>query len=487
MRARVRVSVRVPRRGIVRVIVIVVMMVRLFGAVVAVRVRVRMRVRAGLLRHEGEPALLHAARREQPIGRLLQIVRATAQDDDLEAVSLAEMHVHRRAHLLAELVLRFGETLGELSHVVIVNEGKCAGRGCAFADASSRDLGAGQIAQHLRTRGTALLGDRVERLQERFFHRDAEPNELVLHAGTLPRPPAPRACRGTIWQKRGTQKWTPQLWICDPVDGAARSLGTARIFLALHFPRENCMRKKLWLWGGTLTGVALAATLGATKLARSADHLDAPAVSADPAADINDVYSWVDGSNVVFAMTVYPLAGANDAGTPSFSDQVQYVFHTQSSAAYPQTPGAETNIISQFGTDGKIQLWVGNSEYVTGDASSATGLASADGKVKVFAGLRADPFFFNLAGFRAAVAAVDEQEEAGIVNPSIFNDAGCPNIGAGTATALQNLLSKDPADGGPAQNFFATANTLAIVVSVDKSLVNSGGPIMGVWGSTNQK
>ena len=59
------------------------------------------------------------------------------------------------------------------------------------------------------------------------------------------------------------------------------------------------MRKKLWLWGGTLAGVALAATLGATKLARSADHLDAPATTADPTADLADVFSWTDGSNAV--------------------------------------------------------------------------------------------------------------------------------------------------------------------------------------------
>ncbi|MGH7282769.1 MAG: DUF4331 family protein [Polyangiaceae bacterium] len=243
------------------------------------------------------------------------------------------------------------------------------------------------------------------------------------------------------------------------------------------------MRKKLWLWGGTLAGVALAATLGATRLARSADHLDAPATSADPTADIADVFSWVDGSNTVFAMTVYPLAAT---GT-TFSDSVQYVFHTQSGAAYGNVTGNDTNIIAEFDTAGKIQLWVGANEYVTGDPSAATGLASADGKVKVFAGLRADPFFFNLDGFKAAVAAVDNAEEAGAVATLGFNDAGCLQIDTGTAAALRGLLSTNPADGGAAQNAFAAANALAIVVSVDTTLVNKGGAIMGVWGSTNSK
>ncbi len=248
------------------------------------------------------------------------------------------------------------------------------------------------------------------------------------------------------------------------------------------------MRKKLWLWGGTLAGVALAATLGATKLARSADHLDAPATTADPTADLADVFSWTDGSNAVFAMTVYPIAPAGAA----FSDQVQYVFHTQSGSAYGST-STDENIIAEFGTDGKIQLWVGNDEYVTGDASATTGLASADGKVKVYAGLRADPFFFNLDGFKKAVATVDNAEEAG--DPELAtNDAGCPQILPTTASCLRNYLSTDPNDasiatcaGGPAQNAFAAANSLALVVSVDKSLVNKGGPIMAVWGSTNKK
>lgn len=247
------------------------------------------------------------------------------------------------------------------------------------------------------------------------------------------------------------------------------------------------MHKRTWLWGGTLAGVVLAATLGIAQNARSADHLDAPATQADPSADINDVFSWLDGSNAVLAMTVYPAAGAGDAGAPSFSDQVQYVFHTSSGAALGNTP-SDKDIIATFDKDGKIDLWVGSDEHVTGDASATTGLASADGKVKVYAGLRADPFFFNLAGFNAAVKAVDGAEGS-----LTFNDAGCPAVPPATAAALRNLLSTNPNDagmdgkGGPAENFFANLNTLAIVVSVDKTLINGGGPVTAIWGSTNRK
>jgi hypothetical protein len=248
--------------------------------------------------------------------------------------------------------------------------------------------------------------------------------------------------------------------------------------------------KKTWLLGGALTGAVLAAALGYSTRARSADHLDAPATTADPAADINDVYSWNDGSNTVFAMTVTP----NAATGTTFSNATQYVFHTQSGATYGATTGAEKNIIATFDTSTppKIQLWVGTDEYVTGDASATTGLTSADGKVKVFAGLRADPFFFNLSGFKAAVAAVDGLEEAGAFQAIPNNDAGCTQIDTLHAGVLRGLLSTNPADagptgiGGPAPNDFAAFNALSIVVSVDTTLINGAGPITAVWGSTNK-
>jgi hypothetical protein len=103
--------------------------------------------------------------------------------------------------------------------------------------------------------------------------------------------------------------------------------------------------------------------------------------------------------------------------------------------------------------------------------------------MKVFTGLRSDPFFFNLQGFKDTVAAV-EAAASGLT----FDSAGCPNVGASTATALQNLLKETTSanNGSKTQaDDFATANTLAIVLSVDKSLVNKGGAIVSVWGSTN--
>lgn len=225
-----------------------------------------------------------------------------------------------------------------------------------------------------------------------------------------------------------------------------------------------------------VTSVAAAlglAGFGFIHAAKSADHIDSASVMADPAADINDVYSWLDGNNMVLVMTVSPVATT----TSKFSDQVKYVFHTKSGAAFGATT-ANYDIICSFDAAQAIQCWGGTNEYVKGNASAATGLASTDGKFKVFAGLRADPFFFNLEGFRNAVSSVKTAA------PRLtFDVAGCPAIDAATSTVLVNQLKQGPEGGAPV-DFFANLNTLSIVVSIDKALINAGGPIVSVSAAT---
>lgn len=248
--------------------------------------------------------------------------------------------------------------------------------------------------------------------------------------------------------------------------------------------------KRMTKYAALVAGTCLALGL-LPRFAKSADHLDAPATKADHTADINDLYSWMEGTGVdagadagsttpraVFALTVFPAAPAGAL----FSDKVQYVIHTTSSATFG---GTETNkdIICTFaGTAAPqtISCWVGATDaFVTGNADSATGIASADGKLKVFAGLRKDPFFFNLDGFRATVATVKGAAS------SLTYDAGCPLLDDPTASALQTSLQSDGGGGG-ATDFFKDLNTLAIVVSVDKTLVTGGGPIVSAWASTNK-
>lgn len=242
------------------------------------------------------------------------------------------------------------------------------------------------------------------------------------------------------------------------------------------------MTKRTWL---KVAG-ALAVTSLAT-MAIAADHLDSPATKADASADINDVYSFMDADKVALVMTVFPAAVSDS----KFSDKVQYIFHTTSGGAFGEVKGS-LDIVCTFDAAQMITCLAGEGagkpvlDKVTGDAKVDAGLVSENKMFTVFAGLRKDPFFFNLDGFKDVVATVTAAA-GGLPKDA----AGCPTLDAATSTVLVNKLKTDPknpppAGGGPPQDFFAPLNGMAIVLQVDKSLIASDGPVISVWGSTNK-
>ncbi|HSG87980.1 MAG TPA: hypothetical protein VLA56_02130 [Pseudomonadales bacterium] len=197
-----------------------------------------------------------------------------------------------------------------------------------------------------------------------------------------------------------------------------------------------------------------------------ADHVDSPSVIADPAADIADIFAWTtaDTRSINLVMTI-PAA--------AFSDAVQYAFRIESSEAYG-VAGVATDVICTFDASQDIQCWVGDDDYVGGDASVESGLVSDTSRLRVYAGARNDPFFFNNSGFNAAVAAVKAAA------PSLaFDGAGCPLLDTATSDALIAQL----ATGGDG---FALGTIQAIVLQIDRSLLTAGGDIVAVWGSTHR-
>ena len=217
------------------------------------------------------------------------------------------------------------------------------------------------------------------------------------------------------------------------------------------------------------------AALLCTSAALAADHRDGAAVLADPSTDINDVFAWTssDGTKLNLAMTVFPAATT----AARFSNVAQYVFHTTSSPGFGMAAAAAEDILCTFDTSQRISCW-GGGEYVTGDASGTAGIASSNGRLRVFAGLRDDPFFFNLDGFKETAKLV--HNAAGSLT---FDAAGCPALDPATSSALVTQLMSKPG-GGPPQDFFAGLNTLAIVVQIDRALVTRGGTTVGVYAST---
>ncbi|MBK6577429.1 MAG: DUF4331 family protein [Sandaracinaceae bacterium] len=208
--------------------------------------------------------------------------------------------------------------------------------------------------------------------------------------------------------------------------------------------------------------------------ASAADHIDGPSAQIDPAADISDVFAWMnaDASRLNLVANVFYSAGP----TAAFSPAVQYAFHIESGTEYGAVSD-EALVLCQFYDVNRIECWAGD-DYVEGDPSDPAGLLSASGRLRVFAGRRDDPFFMEFDGFNETVAMVVAAA------PSLTFVDGCPTLDAGTQSALVAQLQSN-ADGAPASDTFGGQNVLSVVVQVDPALVNVNGPLLAVWASTH--
>jgi hypothetical protein len=222
--------------------------------------------------------------------------------------------------------------------------------------------------------------------------------------------------------------------------------------------------------------LGLAATSLCAPVARAADHNDGS--FADASTDIADLYAWMNSTAtaVNMVMTVNPSA---DKTTTKFSSTSLYVFHVMSKASFSDTGVyPEYTVVCSFNSAAiqLVQCWGGDSEYVTGDPNTGTGLVSATGKLRVFAGPRNDPFYFNLNGFNSAVTTIK-----GLLTPTNRDTPGCPTVAAAGTTSVKNSLSMNPADT------YIGKNVLALVVTLDKTLVTTPQrQTITVYGSTNK-
>lgn len=233
----------------------------------------------------------------------------------------------------------------------------------------------------------------------------------------------------------------------------------------------------------TTFAILLLSATTAALTAGADDHFDSPSVSANPMADAAGLYAWTssDGTKLNLILTVSPV----DDGSLSFGPSVVYVFHVSSHAAYGSS-GTETKIVCKFQSNTSHACWVGSSGYVAGDASVTSGITSADGKIRLFAGRRSDPMFWNLGGFRKFVSTIKA-----IAGTLTFNPAGCPTVDTNTATSLRSYLNTPPTTASSpcaanANDCFIPFDVKAIVMQVDLSLLNMGSnKVLSVWASTH--
>ncbi len=203
-----------------------------------------------------------------------------------------------------------------------------------------------------------------------------------------------------------------------------------------------------------LAGGLVAAALGAMVLvpgetARTADHNDPPARTSasvdstpDRAADMADVYVWVEGDNLNLIVT---FAGPEATTLPATYDRDVLYRLLLSTDGNPLS--TENTIKVRFGFDGADNVGV--------QATDIPGVGTIEGPVEqdltrdgatLRAGLFDDPFFFDIQGF-------NETRDTGTVR---FN---------------------------PNRNGFANANVTAFVVQFPLANLNATGDIT-VWADT---
>lgn len=201
-----------------------------------------------------------------------------------------------------------------------------------------------------------------------------------------------------------------------------------------------------------VAATALSLALPAVTLA--ADHLDGAAVSANGAADINDLYVFegADAANTVLSFDVNPAAGVI-SGT-SFDPGIEYVINVDTDGDAVEDIVYSITFAAETGGTQAYTVTKDGAAYAAGVTGSNTDIATGG---QVFAGLVDDPFFFDLDGFNTF--------KASILDPDAAVDA--------------SLICDNTAD----VNFFAGFNASAIVLEVPDSELAGN---IGVWAETRQ-
>lgn len=210
---------------------------------------------------------------------------------------------------------------------------------------------------------------------------------------------------------------------------------------------------------------AAATVLATARWVGASDHRDSALLTANPAEDIADVYSFkspANPGNMVLAMTVSGFIPPAEASTTYFDPDVLYQFKIDNTG-----DAVEDLVIQAFVTGiGGAQVMhfygpiapsrTGATTRVTSPetasveiSTTATPRAGTGNGMTVFAGVRDDPFFFDLAQFRLIISG----------QATAFNDPGIDT--------------------------FAGTNVLAIVVELPIAALGDR-PTLGVWGTTSR-
>ncbi len=208
----------------------------------------------------------------------------------------------------------------------------------------------------------------------------------------------------------------------------------------------------------TLLGVlAIGIVVVSGIMIKAADHLDSPN-SSESNLDVNDLYVFNQGNNVVFAMTVSPLAGSGAAFNPDGLYQFKLdkerdgIADVVIQVTFDGTGTGQT--VQVRGPSAPSVTGPGSNTILSGSSISGRFDSNFTGNgMTVFAGPREDPFFVHLFGDASLTSVLNAAFTAALGTP-----VGDPNE--------QTFAFADPASDD-----LAGANVLAIVVEVPKSAI----------------
>lgn len=222
------------------------------------------------------------------------------------------------------------------------------------------------------------------------------------------------------------------------------------------------------------TVMGLTAILGivgfATVKARASDHADTQEVVNRPGTDLSDVYifpSPENPDNVVFVMNVHPLIGSGQGSSASFDPDVLYQFKidlnqdgVEDRVIQLTFEGTAPNQTVRFaGPITPAMVGTTNQSLNMNPVTGITGQAFFPSSgIRVFAGPREDPFFFDLEQFFTILP--DRGVPTGLTSPPAD-----PNQPMATTWRAPGVAVDFLSNGG--------FNVLSIVVEMPKSkLVN---------------
>lgn len=236
---------------------------------------------------------------------------------------------------------------------------------------------------------------------------------------------------------------------------------------------------KFWIAAGLAAVVAPAALMAPSF---ASDHADTPNIVANPGTDITDVFlfpSPSDPNKVVLAMNVNPLIAAGQSGSARFDNNVLYQFKIDNNGDAVEDLVIQATFF-KVGNSQRIAISTPVRPVTTGSSNRQAFRNLASGMInttfnnrgmKVFAGAREDPFFFDLERFFA-----------------ILPDRATPLTGVPIANPNTPQLGSWRAPG-EAVDFLSNGgfNVLSIIVELPKSqlLAGSNGSVIGVWTTTS--